>query len=339
MQTRGLGLERPDEIAGAGEAVGGSLGERLGDGGIHFLGHGFAQHAQVRGTLRHELGNHGLRVRAGDGRLAREHLVQHCGEGIDVAPCIDAAVARGLLGTHVLRCAERKSGLRKAVAAGLLHGQRDAEVGEHGLAFLDEDVLRLDVAVDEALAVRIVERTRHLLRDGDGFVEAKLVFAIQLVAQGFAADIGKDVVEESVGLARVDEGEDVRMIELRGDLDLGEKALAAEDGAEFGAEDLERHLAIELAVAGEVDDGHSAGAKLSLDDVAVIEGRWQKGRRVHAWKVRPLREARQWSIHARWISCPPGARCAARGLRSAGRHGAVPSVHRDSARRASASDR
>src|SRR5215204_7104655 len=57
------------------------------------------------------------------------------------------------------------------------------------------------------------------------------------------------------------------MIEPRRDLDLGEEPL----GAELGAEDLERDLAIQLAVAGEVDDGHPTGAELALDDVPVVE--------------------------------------------------------------------
>ena len=50
-----------------------------------------------------------------------------------------------------------------------------------------------------------------------------------------------------------------------------EEPLGAEHRAELGAEDLEGDLAIVLQVAGEVDDGHAAGAELALDDVAVVE--------------------------------------------------------------------
>ena len=86
----------------------------------------------------------------------------------------------------------------QAIAPRLLHRERDAEVGEHRLAFLEEDVLRLDVAVDEPLAVRVVERARDLLRDRERFLDAELVLAIQLVAQRLAAHERQHVVEEAV---------------------------------------------------------------------------------------------------------------------------------------------
>ena len=75
------------------------------------------------------------------------------------------------------------------------------------------------------------------------------------------------------------------MVEPRRDLDLGEEALGAEHRAQLGAQHLERHIAIELPVAREIDDGHAARADLALDDVAVTERGgdiWSVG---HAQKV------------------------------------------------------
>ena len=84
--------------------------------------------------------------------------------------------------------------------------------------------------------------------------------------------VGHDVVEEAVGFAGVDQAEDVRMLEAGGDLDLGEEAIAADDGTEFGVEDLDGDLAGVLQVFGEVDGGHAALAELALEAVAVGRG-------------------------------------------------------------------
>ena len=123
---------------------------------------------------------------APDGRLPGEHLVDHGAERVDVAARIERAVAGGLFRAHVLRCAEGEARLREAVPSGLLHGERDAEVREHRFAVLQHDVLGLDVAVDHPLAVRVVERSRHLTGDVDRFTQAELAFGAQPVAQRLA---------------------------------------------------------------------------------------------------------------------------------------------------------
>ena len=68
------------------------------------------------------------------------------------------------------------------------------------------------------------------------------------------------------------EWKDVGVLEIRGDLDLLEKTLRAEDGGELGAQHLHRHLAVVLQVLSEVDGGYAAGADLPLDGIAVGKG-------------------------------------------------------------------
>ena len=70
------------------------------------------------------------------------------------------------------------------------------------------------------------------------------------------------------------------MLEVGGDLDLGEEALAADDGDELGVQDLDGDLAAVLQVVGEIDGGHAALAELALDAVAVGEGGGEAGYRV-----------------------------------------------------------
>jgi hypothetical protein len=67
------------------------------------------------------------------------------------------------------------------------------------------------------------------------------------------------------------------MLEAGCQLDLAQKALGAEDGAEFRAEHLDGHLAPVLEVLGEIDRGHAAGAEFPLNAVAVGEGHTERG--------------------------------------------------------------
>jgi hypothetical protein len=141
----------------------------------------------------------------------------------------------------------------------------------------DEDVLRLDVPVHYALAVRVVERARHLLRDGQRLLNAELRLTVQLVAQRLAAHERHHVIEKSVGRAGIDEREDVRMVEPGADADLLQKSLGAEHRGELGTQDLERHHAVVLHVPGEIDRGHPTGAELAFDRVAAGESRGETG--------------------------------------------------------------
>ena len=85
---------------------------------------------------------------------------------------------------------------------------------------MEEDVLGLDVAMDYAVAVGVVEGVGHFGGDPDRLVDAELGFAVELGAEGLALDVGHHVVEEAVGGAGVEQGQDVRMLKCcgRGDL-------------------------------------------------------------------------------------------------------------------------
>ena len=78
------------------------------------------------------------------------------------------ALAHRLLGTHVLGRAERQSCLREAPRASLLHGQRNAEVGDQCMAVLQQHVFRLDIAMHDAALVRVRECVRHFAGNAHG---------------------------------------------------------------------------------------------------------------------------------------------------------------------------
>ena len=121
------------------------------------------------------------RVRV-EGGIAGEQLVHQYAQRVDVRARVDVALERGLLGTHVGRRADELSFDRDRVL-----GQRpvdrlgDAEVDDLGArpsVDLDHDhVGGLEVAVDDALLVRVVHRVAHLAEQLQGLGQTELVAA------------------------------------------------------------------------------------------------------------------------------------------------------------------
>ena len=275
---RGERLERRHQFVGGLESVGGALGEAAHDGGVErgreagaLLRHRDRRLGDVRGQRL-------LRVEAGERRVAGEHLVAHHAHGIDIDPRIHLGIGGGLFRRHVRRGAECDADAGEVVlAGGLGDGLGDAEVHHHGVAAGEEDVLGLDVAMDHAGPVGDGERLGDLGEQPHRLGHRQLAGAGQAIAQGLALDVGHDVVEEAVGVAGVEDAEDVRMLEAGGDLDLAGEALGAECGGQLGAEDLDGDAAVVLEVFGEIDGGHATLAELTLDAVAAGEGGGKPG--------------------------------------------------------------
>jgi len=127
-------------------------------------------------------------------------------------------------------------------------------------------------AVHHALAVRVVERGRHLPRETKRFLHGELPLALQAPPQRFPGDVGHHVVEQAAGFARIDQTQDVRVLEIGGDFDLGEEALSAEHGGQLGVQHLDGDLAAVLQVFGEIHRGHAALSHLAVEAVAVGQG-------------------------------------------------------------------
>ena len=95
--------------------------------------------------------------------LARQQLEEHDPSRVEIRRLVDRRAAR-LLRREVLRRADDRAFLRHLARA----GARDAEVGDLHDAFgVDDDVVRLDVAVDHAVSVRVAERGENLARVRD----------------------------------------------------------------------------------------------------------------------------------------------------------------------------
>ena len=148
---------------------------------------------------------------------------------------------------------------------------RDAEIGENGVPLVEEDVLRLDVAVDDALRVRVVERAGNFPRDGKNIVDAQRTLSGKHIAKRSALDKRHHIERVPFDFARVEQRQDVRMAELRRDRDLTEKSLHVDRGRDFPAHELDRDRALELQVIGEIDRRDSAATELTPDSVSRTE--------------------------------------------------------------------
>src|SRR5262245_5018872 len=88
---------------------------------------------------------------------------------------------------------------------------RDPKIRHHRVRGLEQDVLRLDVAVDNAVTVRVTQRVGDLARDRERFVDRQLTFAIETIAQRLALYKRHHVEEKSIRLARVEQRKNVGM--------------------------------------------------------------------------------------------------------------------------------
>jgi hypothetical protein len=153
------------------------------------------------------------------------------------------------------------------------HGRRlqvrDPEVHELGPAVReDEDVPRLDVAMHDPRAVRVVERVRQRGQDSDGLIGRDL----PPVAEDDLQRGPLEVLHHEVVLAHVEDADDVRMRELSRGLGLAAEPaqvlLAGLSGEELLLHRLDRDDALHHGVEAAVHAPHRPFADLPLDLVA-----------------------------------------------------------------------
>ena len=191
---------------------------------------------------------HVLRRRAGERRHAGEHLVREHAGGVDVRPLVHVGIARRLLGRHV-RGRPQRDAERGERGPGARPGRRACEPPPSRAA---DTAFATPKSATSACARRagrsrasrrggrcrararrpVRRRTSRRMRSASSHAEASP--RGQPLAERLALHERHDVVERPSSVARVDEGEDVRMEQLRGDLDLAQEALGADARGESG---------------------------------------------------------------------------------------------------------
>jgi hypothetical protein len=135
----------------------------------------------------------------------------------------------------------------------------------------EKNVLGLHVAMDDASLVRVGERTRDLTEDRDGIGDRQRAVETKALAERVAFDERRDVIVELVVLADGQHGQDVWVLQIRGDENLAMKARLAHPVEELGGQRFDDHAPSERPLDGEEDARHAAAAELALDRVGVAE--------------------------------------------------------------------
>ena len=246
---------------------------------VGFLGQQPEHHAlQLRGEIGavgagrqdrrvHVLGDHGEGVVPGEGATTGEELVEHDSHRVEIGARIHRAAER-LLRRHV------GGGPGEEPLPGHARSRRrnrQAEIGDlhpRPLGGVEEQqVFRLEVAMDQPVGVGMGEGVEHLTHEVQGPVHV----VGHVVAEVRPLDQFHDHVGAVLMLPRVVHGHDPRVVERRRRPRLGEEAIAALLVDAIGGEHLHRHVPIEGRVPGTEHHPHAPAADLVAQAIATGE--------------------------------------------------------------------
>ncbi|MFO0654839.1 MAG: hypothetical protein U0787_07150 [Polyangia bacterium] len=204
---------------------------------------------------------------------SRQHLVHDAAGGV----LIDAVIgllAGGLLGRHVLWCSEHHADLGEFLPRADFG---DAEVDDLYKVFLslaleEKDVLRFEVAVDDALGVRRVQTACHLCRDQTDARWVQRSFQNRL-RQRLSLEKLHHEIGVSVGKnAEIGDVDDVAVADFRSGLGFLDEALHRRRVlCCLFAQDFYRHRLVDEHMAGLVDHAHAAFTQPRFDGISTID--------------------------------------------------------------------
>ncbi|AUX36029.1 uncharacterized protein SOCE836_082330 [Sorangium cellulosum] len=274
--------ELADHLSNRLEALRPFAGQRPREKGIHRR----RQVGRELGGARHgrdkDVGDHGAELIPLERQLARDGAEEDDPERPEIAARVHVLFAPDLLRAHVVRGAEQLAGARhllREMNAGLLD---DAEVEDlHDLFLLllrarEEQVGRLEIAVNEAGLVRAADRLAGLDEDERGVREREPADALEPRAQVLALEQLHHEVRGVVVDAVVLDIDHVRALQARGD-----PGFALEAGQERGrrrkrrCHELDRDGRSQVDVTRRPHRAHPAGRERSLKTVLpTYDGIW-----------------------------------------------------------------
>ncbi|GIW72906.1 MAG: hypothetical protein KatS3mg102_2448 [Planctomycetota bacterium] len=209
-----------------------------------------------RGRLGEQVLAEQLAIAAAKRQFARQHLVEHDAERVQIGAPVDLAevlaLALQLLRRHVGRGADA---VRRRIeldgdGAGQRAHLRDTEVHDLGMPVREHaHVRRLEVAVVDVACVGVLQRRQHLEQDRDRTRQRQLPAGLlQHLAQVLAVEqLVRQVVAPHLG-AVAEQPADVRVVQPPGRLDLAPHA--EPDLIRAGEHDLERDVGAAVSHVG-----------------------------------------------------------------------------------------
>src|ERR1051325_8718069 len=120
-----------------------------------------------------------LRVWSAERRLAGQHFIEHARKTVLIASPVDVLLGESLFGTHVGWRAERHACLRQRRRIHAVDRACETEVGNYCVTTAEQDVFRLDVPMNDVLAMCKIERAGNFLRDSEGVLDRKNLVTVQ----------------------------------------------------------------------------------------------------------------------------------------------------------------
>ncbi|MBK6842549.1 MAG: hypothetical protein IPG88_09635 [Gemmatimonadetes bacterium] len=117
-----------------------------------------------------------------------------------------------------------------------------------------------------------------------------MLLALEALLQRLPFDEGHDVERRPLERPGIEDGDDVRVLQLGADLDLAREAIGAELHDELGARELDGDRGVVLQVARAIDRGHPPRPDRAFDAVAVGQ---HAGKRGGVGRVGLVRRARR----------------------------------------------
>ncbi len=145
------------------------------DGRSNCMRHARRQVSEIGDLCREPLCYNLHCVAAGEWRAPRQHLKHHASEAVDICPSVEIPLAASLLWAHVGGSPRRRidTDALPPLEHFAVNRPRDSEVRNVHVVVCDEDVLGLDVTVEYAVFVSMVERTCNTARDMERFIKGE----------------------------------------------------------------------------------------------------------------------------------------------------------------------